>query len=373
MTPRPKIKLAYVLARTQLAGAERQVLHHLRRLDPNRYEPVVISLAEPGELSVKIQHSGTPVLTPSFPKNAGLGGRIAAFIRLVKLLRDVKADIVHVASHEGIVPAVLAARTAGVPIILATWRRHVSSVSRWQRYAAHRTDRILVPSAELATDARDLLGVGVARLRLLPPIVDPSELFGKDRPAGFDEPVFRVASMMRLDASKGGDDLLEAALVLKRAGREIQWFVAGTSSDPVPFLRRVQRAGMENEFHLLGERGDRGSLLSAMDVYVQPSREDGLPVALLEAMVAGVPAVATSNPSVEAALRGSGARLVPASNPEALAAAIVATLDDPMEERARRQQESRRVAGPLTRVEPSVVTLHEIYDEVVAEALQRRR
>ena len=54
MADRPLLNLAFVVADTRLAGAERQVLHHLRCLDPKRYHPVVVCLNDPGELAVKL-------------------------------------------------------------------------------------------------------------------------------------------------------------------------------------------------------------------------------------------------------------------------------------------------------------------------------
>ena len=373
MVDRPLLNLAFVVADTRLAGAERQVLRHLRCLDPRRYHPVVVCLNDPGELAVKLQHTGTLVVSPSWPKGRGVAGSIAAFVRLVRLYKELKLDIVHVVSHEGTAPGVLAARVAGVPVILASWRRHAAVAGAWTRHAAARADRIVVPTAELAATARDVLRVPVDRLRLVPPVIDPSELFGKDRAPGFDEPVFRVGTLARLVDAKGIDDLLAAAIRLRDAGRDIRWFVCGTSDDPVPFLRRAQRAGVESIFTFLGERGDRGGLFMTWDCYVQPSREDGLPVALIEAMAAGVPAVACRNPSIDAALANSGARLVPPSDPAALADAVAATLDDTMAERERRRGDSRRVASALGRLETSVVALHDLYEEVVAEARARSR
>jgi glycosyltransferase involved in cell wall biosynthesis len=96
-------------------------------------------------------------------------------------------------------------------------------------------------------------------------------------------------------------------------------------------------------------------------------------VALIEAMAAGVPAVACRNPSIDAALATAGARLVSPSDPVALADAIAATLDDTMAERERRRADSRRVASTLGRLETSVVALHDLYEEVVAEARARPR
>jgi glycosyltransferase involved in cell wall biosynthesis len=218
-----------------------------------------------------------------------------------------------------------------------------------------------------------VLGVPESRLRLVPPLIDPSELFGKDRAPGFDEPVFRVGTLARLIDEKGIDDLLEAAVRLRDAGRDVRWFVCGTSEDPVPFLRRAQRAGLESTFTFLGERGDRGALFMTWDCYVQPSREDGLPVALIEAMAAGVPAVACRNPSLDAALVDSGVRCVPPRNPSALADAVAATLDDSMPEREQRRAASRQAAARLGRLETSVVALHDLYEEVVAEARARGR
>ena len=88
--------------------------------------------------------------------------------------------------------------------------------------------------------------------------------------------------------------------------------------------------GIGGRLHLLGLRADVGSLLAAADVFVLPSRSEGLPLALLEAMFAGRPIVATRVGEVPTVLAdGAAGLLVDPGSPDQLAAAIDRLLGDP--------------------------------------------
>lgn len=111
-------------------------------------------------------------------------------------------------------------------------------------------------------------------------------------------------------------------LVLVLAGRE------GRAS---PALRRLAaRPGLGDRVRLLGHREDVPDLLAAADIFAFPSLYEGFGGALIEAMALGLPIVATAIPAVEEVTeRGRNADLVPVADPESLAAAIAALLDDP--------------------------------------------
>jgi len=94
---------------------------------------------------------------------------------------------------------------------------------------------------------------------------------------------------------------------------------------------RAREHGLANRVHLLGPRSDIPAILAAADVFVLPSLADGLPLALLEAMFAGCPIVASDVGEVRAALaHGEAGILVEPGNPAALAAALDYMLRNPM-------------------------------------------
>src|SRR5205823_14264412 len=88
---------------------------------------------------------------------------------------------------------------------------------------------------------------------------------------------------------------------------------------------QARRAGLESRVRLLGERADVPALLAAADLFVMSSHSEGLPFALLEAMAAGLPIVATRVGDIPRALGTAGA-LVPPGEPAELAAAVTRAL-----------------------------------------------
>jgi glycosyltransferase involved in cell wall biosynthesis len=93
---------------------------------------------------------------------------------------------------------------------------------------------------------------------------------------------------------------------------------------------QIEQAGLKHRVHLLGVRGDVADLLAASDLFILPSLFEGLPLALLEAMGAGLPVIATHVcGSAEVVQDGLSGRLVPPRDPPALAAAILEVLDNP--------------------------------------------
>ena len=109
---------------------------------------------------------------------------------------------------------------------------------------------------------------------------------------------------------------------------------------------RARECGLGDRIHLLGLRSDIADLLAAADLFVLPSLSEGLPLALLEAMFAARPIVASAAGDVPVALAGGAAGLlVPPGDPAALAAAIHRLLAQPFEAQQLRHTAQARAAA----------------------------
>jgi glycosyltransferase involved in cell wall biosynthesis len=136
-----------------------------------------------------------------------------------------------------------------------------------------------------------------------------------------------IGSLGRLTHQKGFDNLIEA--VRGMHGEKIQVVLAGVGEDEGKLRALVSESGLENRVHLAGYRRDIPHFLHSLDLYVQPSRYEGMPLAVLQAMAAGCPIVASAVDGIcELIEDGVHGWLVPPEDPGRLAAALTEALHD---------------------------------------------
>jgi glycosyltransferase involved in cell wall biosynthesis len=133
-----------------------------------------------------------------------------------------------------------------------------------------------------------------------------------------------VGGVGRLTGQKGFDLLIEATRRLVREGWQVEVRLAGAGREQ----DRLAAAAAGLPIHLVGFTGDVSGFLAGLDLFCLPSRAEGLPLALLEAMMAGLPCVATAVGEVPAAV-GEAALVVPPGNVDELTRALRRLLGDP--------------------------------------------
>lgn len=141
-----------------------------------------------------------------------------------------------------------------------------------------------------------------------------------------------VGTVGRIDPFKGVDVLVEAARQVVEQVPTARFVHIGPADDPLSQYEAqcralVSRSGLGDRFSFLGSHPDPPRLLPDLEVFVLPSRSEGLPFALLEAMAAARPIVASSVGGIPEALGDAGV-LVPANDPSALAAGVISLLSD---------------------------------------------
>ncbi len=220
-----------------------------------------------------------------------------------------------------------------------------------------------------------LVASGVPRsiTRLVPSAVDPDAIFprrGRDatrRRLGLGADATCLLSVASLVRRKGVDVLIGALARLGRDGLRPLLCVAGEGAERSALERQAIAAGLEEGVRFLGERDDVPDLLAACDVFVLPSRREGLGVAALEAMALGRPVVATRVGGLgTAVVHGRTGLLVAPDDAAELAAALATLIRDPvLRERLGRD-------GPLRvdegfRADQMVEAYERIYREVIDE------
>jgi glycosyltransferase involved in cell wall biosynthesis len=192
---------------------------------------------------------------------------------------------------------------------------------------------------------QDLVALGVARadkIRVIPlglelrPLAAPLPRGVLRREAGFAEGTPLVGMVGRLVPIKDVPGFLRAARLVLAERPSVRFALVGDGEERPALEALAAELGLGQAVHFFGWRQDLGPVYGDLDVVVNASRNEGTPVALIEALAAARPVVATDVGGTPDLLgRGAHGRLVPPGEPEALARAILETLDQPEPARLR--------------------------------------
>jgi glycosyltransferase involved in cell wall biosynthesis len=293
-------RILYLINDLALGGAQRVLASQATGLERACFAPEVASLEliPDGPIGREIEAAGIPVHRLLEP------GETApqALPRLVGLMRRERFDLVHAHLAAADVSASLASCLVDVPALVTTfhnlrdWEERADGPLRWvERRTLSLCDRVIVVS-----DA-----VGKAMLRRLPDLrertvlirngVDLERVHGAGgrrdlaREAfGIPRDAFVVGAVARLDRSKGLDILLEAAAQTTREVRELRLLLAGDGPERPRLEELADDLGLRPRTVFTGPAADVRDALGALDLFVAPSRTEGLGLALLEAQGAGV-------------------------------------------------------------------------------------
>jgi len=168
----------------------------------------------------------------------------------------------------------------------------------------------------------------------------------------------------RLEEQKGHAHLLAALPELQRQIPALVMLLVGEGREEENLRRQVRDLGLEAYVRFLGTRRDLPEIYRALDLFVHPSLWEGLPLALLKAMGAGLPVVGTRvSGSQEAVVDGVNGCLVEPGDPEALARAILELHRHP-ETRQRLGDEARRTVEARYSLEAMLTRLEDLYLEL---------
>lgn len=348
-----------------------------QRLPADRYDVTVASgPGEPGDVTLWGEAADRGIRTvelTALRRPVRPIRDVRAFVQILRLIRRERYDIVHTHVSKAGVLGRLAARMAGVPVIVHTHHGRIVELLdsgimaglllRCERLAARVSSQLVAVSADTEQYLRDLrIGVEATR-RIVYNGVDEERFRNEGTPRG-DGPLIGVVASVIKD--KGADVVLSALpLIRERVPAARLRFVGGGPMLGV-LAERVDALGLGDTVELVGHADDVRPHLADFDLVVLASRREGLPLVLLEAMAMGRPVVATTvGGTPEVVLDGETGLLVPPGDWRALADAIVRVLSDT--ERARRMGEAgRQVVEERFRLSQMVGRIDSMYSELLA-------
>jgi glycosyltransferase involved in cell wall biosynthesis len=333
-----RIRIAFVASTFGIGGAERVISEVVARLRADRFEPQLYFLREAGPLGRELFARGVG----GVERIEARRGDPLAVARLWRYFRRERPDVAFCMDHHN---AMLVGRVAGVAarvraLVVGSHSTGLfgrrGSLRRADRWLMEFTDCVVALSRTHARYLQEREGVSPGKLRVIENGIDVTafaESGGSRVRAelgiGEDEAVVSMVAALRPE--KAHEVLLEAAARLEVGVRPVHFLLAGDGARREALEALSVRLGVRERVHFLGARRDVPALLRASSVLVLPSHPvvETLPLAVLEAMAAGVPVVASRVGSIPEVIEsGENGLLVPPGDAPALAEAIAHMLGD---------------------------------------------
>ena len=294
-----KLRVAYSFISMPVGGAE-DFAAVVSRYLPAPFHPVFLCLRDLGVLGNELRGAGREVhLVPVAP---GKHWNAAGTVRLARWFRSQRIELVHSQTYNSHTYAVPAARLAGVGCLLhqqKTFERLKPHRMLIMRLLVRYAHRVVALSEETQRDLIAAFHLPPARTAVIPNVIDPAEFFPLDDRAalrnqlGVDPDAFIIGSIASLNAVKNHAATLQVLRRLRDEGLSFEAYFFGEGKERA-FLESIRRnLNLEGIVHMPGNKRPVAPWLQALDLVVHPSRSEGKPLALLQAIACRIPIIAS--------------------------------------------------------------------------------
>ncbi|MCS7273699.1 MAG: glycosyltransferase [Fimbriimonadales bacterium] len=377
-----RIRVVQVIPAFNVGGAEWMATYLAAHLDPERFESHLISLHPPkgSPLEQYLQRHGAKI--HSAYKRRGFDGR--TYLRLIRLLRQIRPDIVHTHQPVGryVYPACLFARPKAVvhtvhnvalgEIRSRLWRRFQSWAYRFGVQPVSIAEEVSRTfRREYRREPVALIPNGIPTARYMPN--DAARAVWRAR-EGIPQDAVLLVCVGALRAQKNHPLLLRAYARLGEQSANTLLLVVGAPDHANPtyadsLQRLAQELGIAERVRFLGGRGDVPAILNASDIFVLASHYEGNPLSVMEAMAAGLPPVCTAVGGVPELIQHERTGLlVPPENEAALADALKRLIKD-----ASLRHQLGAAAREYACTHFDIKTMVQAYEQLYLQLLRQER
>ena len=376
--------IVHIITGLTTGGAEMMLYQMLTKTDRERYNPTVISLIDRGTLGDRIEALGIPVYTIGMEP-----GKIPTpniIWKLVNTVRQIQPALIQGWMPHGNLAAQLAAifSSRKIPVLwdiqsslysLALEKKLTAIVLKIGAYLSRLTFKIVYVS-KVAQAQHEALGFASDKSCFIPNGIDIN-LFIPSREAklkfrqelGLPETSFLIGLICRYHPQKDHPNFIKAAAWLLKSKPDIHFIMVGNevNSQNQALHQLIQKLGIADRIHLLGERKDISYITAALDIACSASAfGEASPLIVAESMSAGIPCVVT-DVGDSGWMVGDTGRVVPPKDPEAPANAWQELIDlDPQEREALRNLARSRVIECFA-LESVVANYEKLYESAIAQ------
>jgi sugar transferase (PEP-CTERM/EpsH1 system associated) len=343
-TPAAALRVVHVVLTLDVGGLERNVVNQVREGQKLGQQVSIVCLERPGTLAGQVEALGGRVV--SLNKRPGL--RPGMILQARRALCELRPDVVHSHQLATLLYGGAAATSLGVPVVVHTEHGRERYATRLRTRVLGRTagrfcDVFYCLTADMAGEVRAARIVPERKLRVIHNGIDVAKFqaaTGDDLVAtraalGVPADAPLIGTVGRLSEVKRQDVLLRAFARVRQAVPKAHLVLVGDG----PLLSELQSLAaaldVADAVHFAGYQPHSGPFLRAMDVFALTSRSEGMPQAVLEASVIGLPVVASRVGGLpEVIEEGATGLMFPPGDDAALASALCDLLSDPVRRQA---------------------------------------
>jgi glycosyltransferase involved in cell wall biosynthesis len=377
------IRVLHIIPSLGPGGAERVVMHLALHADRQNVEVSVVSLYASAGTQIERKLEAGGVTVRFLDKKLGLDLRMVS--RLRRVIRDVQPTILH--THLSVLRYVMpaAALLQGIHVVHTVHNVAEKEVDRAGR-ALHRFAfrRGFVTPVSIAEEVSESLRrtYGVSNVPLIPngiPIAEYAnrrtrarDVMRRGLQVGINEVV--VLAVGRLAHAKNHRMLLDSvARVNHRSKLRLRCLIVGSGELETELRMCAARLGITHQVSFLGMRSDVPELLAAADIFAMPSRWEGNPLALMEAMAAGLPTVATAVGGVPGLISNGETGLLTASDDVSTFADFLEVLATNAELRTKLGTLATKAAAKRFGAEQMTRSYEQLYGELARDNQPQQR
>jgi glycosyltransferase involved in cell wall biosynthesis len=364
------IRILYIIGQLNIGGAERQLLYLASHLNRDEFQPVICTLSDQTQQRYLAEKADIDVITlPRLMKPD-----LTRLWRLPAVIRNIQPDLIHSYLFVGNFWARISGTFSGIPVIISI-RNSDYYTSPFQvsmnRILRPLTKMMIANSKAGRNSAISRREIGKRKSLVIYngiPLFQFDDLLRKGdvrKELGLNKENILIGMIARLESQKDYETYLRAMQIVSNKNEKVRVLCVGDGSKKSELMELTRSLNISQITIFTGSRSDVPSILNALDIFVLSSHFEGFPNAIMEAMAAGLPVVASRVGGVpELVAHNITGLLVSPGNAEDLAESVLSLLED--QERATEMglRGRQRIESSYT-IENLVAQTEAVYNQVL--------